>query len=237
MKTLLLALFLLAGCAQDPHEYTISPDSAKWAEDVELKAALEKLTPEEKEALAGYMIRKSVGGALGGEGIPPMGVSIKDAIADQQAWEAERKREEAEAAALAERIRVEKEARLKTLRDAVTVAVAEMYLRPSNYRAGRYSDSIALTVAFENHADKDVVGVKGMVKFSDLFGDEIKSISLSYDEGIKANATASWAAELRYNQFIAEDVKLGNTPLDKMKVTWEPETIIYADGTTLSANE
>ena len=76
MKALLFVLFLILGCAGDPHEYTISPDSAKWAEDVELKAALEKLTPEEKEALAGYMIRKSVGEAFGGEGIPPMGVTI-----------------------------------------------------------------------------------------------------------------------------------------------------------------
>ncbi len=80
---------------------------------------------------------------------------------------------------------------------------------------------------------KDLAGVKGTIAFQDLFDDEIKRVGFSYDDGLRAGKTATWSGSLDYNQFMDSDVKLRNTPLEKMTVRWEPEVLIYTDGAKL----
>jgi hypothetical protein len=121
------------------------------------------------------------------------------------------------------------------MNEAVTVAVASMNFVPSDIYKGRYQDSIALSIAFENKTRKDIAGVKGAVQFNDMFGAAIKSVGVSWDAGVKVGAVATWDASLGYNQFMAEDKKLASTPLHKMKVVWTPETILFTDGSKMPA--
>ena len=95
---------------------------------------------------------------------------------------------------------------------------------------GDFSDANTFTFQFINNTDKDIEGVKGVISFNDLFGDQIKRVNISYDEGIKAGETKLYRASLDYNQFMDEDMKLRQTELEKLKYEWEVQTIIYADG-------
>lgn len=100
-----------------------------------------------------------------------------------------------------------------------------------SFMNGDFQDANTFTFKFINNTDKDIAGVKGYLVLNDLFGDQIKGVNLSYDEGILAGKTTLYRASIDYNQFIDEDIKLRQTELSKLKYTWEVNTIIYADGT------
>jgi len=87
MKRMLLLILLsgvLAGC-NDPHDAKIPP----LTEFSTIKTQLEKLTPEERDLLAGYMMRKTVGAAFGEKSPSEEGVTIGQAIEAQKKWKAE----------------------------------------------------------------------------------------------------------------------------------------------------
>lgn len=231
LRHLGFALVLMA-CSVDPLNTSLPDDVAEWKDSAELKAAAGKMSDEDKEALMGFAARHILTEALGGTPAP-VPATVREAIAEQRAFIEERDRLEAEAAALAEKQRRENEVRLARLRKAVTVGLVEKDFLESDYRRGIYGERIAMRLVFQNNTDQDIAGVKGAVVFSDMFGDEIKTIRLSYDEGIKANARQEWAGEIKYNQFRPEDQKLAHTEREKIKMTWNPEVILFTDGSTL----
>lgn len=100
-----------------------------------------------------------------------------------------------------------------------------------NFVEGNYQDSNNFTFQFTNNTDKDVEGIKGVITLKDLFGDQIKRVTISYDEGVAVGESKLYRASLDYNQFMDDDIKLRNTDLAKMKYEWEVSTIIYSDGT------
>lgn len=93
-----------------------------------------------------------------------------------------------------------------------------------------FGDEMTFTFLLTNNTTKDISGVKGTIVFHDIFGDEITSLSYSYDKGIEANETITDARTVDYNQFSSSDEKLRNTPLDKLTYDWKVDTIVYADG-------
>lgn len=233
MKIYLLipVLIGLIGCS-DPYSYSLSPSPESWANDAKLKKSIEKLSEDEKELLTGYMMRTM----FNGEAISPLGISIREAIDSQASWKEEKRIQEEEMTALAAKIEAEIKEKRDKLLEVVTVALVTKEFRAANYSYNRYSDTIAITVAFQNKSDKDISGIKGSMALNDMFGESIKVIGLSYDDGVSAGKTVSWKGELDYNQFMAKDVKLATTPTEKMKVEWHPQTIIYSDGTVLDLN-
>lgn len=54
-----------------------------------------------------------------------------------------------------------------------------------------YQDYITYKFAFENKTDKDITAFTGQMVFLDLFDKEIKSLNLTYDDGVKANSTTN----------------------------------------------
>jgi hypothetical protein len=44
-----------------------------------------------------------------------------------------------------------------------------------------------------------------------------------------------WHGSKKYNQFESSDQTLRNTPLEKIKFEFEPDAIVYADGSELKA--
>jgi hypothetical protein len=130
----------------------------------------------------------------------------------------------------------EQQAKVTAMTEALDVTVSEKGFLPADWAAG-HGDYITLLLVFDNKSGKDLEGVKGSLKFKDMFGDVVKEITVSYDEPIKAKSTSEWAAQVDYNEFMDSDVKLRNTELEKLAIEWVPDTYIYADGTTLSASE
>ena len=235
MKTRLLALmafatFVVSACA-DPKSHKIpSGPASEWP--ASFTESTETLSAEERELLAGYLVRRSLSGDPGTE------LTISEAIDNQRAFEAERISRETEEAALAEQARKAKEDRIAAFREKVTVALAGTTLLPENYSAGRYSPEFRMELAVANKSNKDIRGVKGTVVFRDLFDDEFLRIGLSMDERVAAGEQRTIGGYgLELNQFMDDHNKLAATKYEDLKFEFVPEAIVFADGTTERISE
>jgi hypothetical protein len=72
-----------------------------------------------------------------------------------------------------------------------------------------------------------------------LFGDELSAFQVSNDDGIKAGSTRTWigSRSVRFSLGNNKDRKLAELENDKYKVVWEPQAIIFPDGTSLKLPE
>jgi hypothetical protein len=76
---------------------------------------------------------------------------------------------------------------------AVLAAVACRCLRELTDRIRQYGEKrVNMVMVLENKTDKDIQGVKATLKFTDIFGDHIRNIKFSYDDGIGAKNTATY---------------------------------------------
>jgi len=219
-----LAVFIfLVGCS-DPKSY----EATKLTED-QRKELGQKLTADEGKKLAGWMMRHALG-----RNEPPVGTTVAQALKEQDEWLAKQKEE----AAKADELRKKVEAERKAKQEEFAKLLSAVLITKRN-KEGEYSRRfIALEIAYENKSDKDILGVKGILKITDIFGDKILNIRWSYDGGVLAKQTAiEKKAGVDVNQFKDSDMKLWNTEFDKLKSTFEISTIIFKDGTTVSAPE
>ena len=92
---------------------------------------------------------------------------------------------------------------------------------------------LALRFKIKNKSDKTVRAVKGEVIFTDLFDEKIASVDFIYEKPLEAGAEATWEPASNYNQYKESDRKMKMTAFKNMKVTWEPEKIIFKDGSSL----
>jgi len=100
---------------------------------------------------------------------------------------------------------------------------------PADFYAGRIQDFIIFEITFENKTEKDIKGAKGILTFFDIFDEKITSLEVRYDKGIKKNSQKIWEAQIEFNPFIEDDIRLKN--VKEFKYRWEPAMIIYEDGT------
>jgi hypothetical protein len=160
-----------------------------------------------------------------------VGKSYKELLvqADELAAKMKEKEEEEK------RLKLEEERRRKEISLKISESIT-FALTKKGYSEYNYQDYITYTFTFENKSNKDILGIKGSVTFYDIFDEKIKSLSLSYDDGIKSKKTVNYRATTDYNQFMSEDKKLKDTELNKLKVVWEPEQLIFSDGEKISLN-
>ncbi len=107
----------------------------------------------------------------------------------------------------------------------------DLKILKKGFTDGDYQDSISMSLELTNNSGKELDGVKGTIRIQDLFGDHIKSIGISYDDGLKISEVKLYSVYLEYNQFIDSDIELRNIDLAKMNYEWEVETLVYTDGT------
>jgi hypothetical protein len=208
-----------------------------------IKPALEKLTPEERELAAGYIMRHTIGAKLGGlfggkenPGIPE-GMTLGKAIEEQRKFRTDAALEETKQQALKAKLQAEREPALKPMREAVTVTLVSKKITTERGYSGMVMDeNLEVTFGYKNNSAKDIAGVKGRVSVKDLFGDEISAFQISNDSTIKAGQTTTWTGSrsVRYSLGSNKDRKLAELDDDKYKVVWEPQVIVFADGTKLS---
>lgn len=134
---------------------------------------------------------------------------------------------------LAKEIREKEEVEKARLRQMVTMALVEKSFVESDPMSSRYQDYITIKVALENNSDKDIKAIKGNLIFKDVFGDKIDSVGFKYDEGIKSHSKEIWKGGIEYNQFIDSHQKLRSIELKNLSLEWEPQTILFEDGTKL----
>ncbi|HCF58962.1 MAG TPA: hypothetical protein DFS52_13345 [Myxococcales bacterium] len=226
---LLLSLCFI-GCS-DPYAQKLPASIDGLEKDEALKKAIQKLPEQEKALLGQFLLRRGLAQAFGGGGAEE--VTVRQAIDRQRRWLEEQAKQEAEAKALADRVKAEREAKRKEFAETLTVAVTSLQFVKGSFASRRFDDRFQITLAFQNKTARAFAGVKGTLVFADMFGTAIKQISIAYDQGIEAGSTATWAGEVDFNQFIDDDKKLASTPLDKLKTSWLPEHYIFSDGTAM----
>ncbi|TFY99266.1 hypothetical protein EZ313_22140 [Ramlibacter henchirensis] len=237
MSRLLIAVAVVAlvGCSDPKH--TALPTEIEKYETI--KPQVEKLTPEERELFAKYAMRKAMKGTLlGGMAGATDATTIGEAIENQRTFMAEAARREAEAAALKEKAKAQREAGLKAMRDIVTVALVSKRLDVQRGYSGIEMDrKFVMSVAYKNSGTKDIAGVKGTLIVQDLFGDTLSEFLISNDETIKVGDTVTWTGSrsTRFSFGNNKDEKLAELSDDKFKVVWEPEMVVFTDGTKLTA--
>jgi hypothetical protein len=111
--------------------------------------------------------------------------------------------------------------------------VVNVTLTDIELKSGDYSKYTNVKISFENLSEKNILGIKGVASFKDIFGDTIKRINLSSDEGVKAGEVFIYDGRIDVNQFIDSDLKLATTPKEKIQFSFEPEVILFEDGSKL----
>lgn len=233
--TILVLSAALAACS-GPKSTPIPTDPSKWDT---LASSSKRLSDDDRRLLATYLMRMGVGAAFGNSKVSvPPGTTIGDAIDAQSKFEADQKEAEVQAAAVKSKADAQLAQRAARLKQAATVVLTNLSVLSKNYDAGRYSDRLALTFAIMNRTGKAISGVKGVTVFDDQFGAEISRMSLSMDEDVAPNSTRTIEGYGKdINQFEADDQKLATTPFSKIKATFIPEMIVFADGSKLGSTE
>lgn len=224
MTVLLITGVMVTGCSK-PQDAVIPKDMSTW--DSELKPKVEKLSDEEKQIFARYMIRVKMAEAFGGSGMPE-GTTIGLAIQEQKDFEAKQKAKEQEQAALKAKAEAQQKAAIDEMNSVLTFAMLS-----KEHREIEYQEYMLTKISFENKSKKDVSGVKGLIKVSDMFGDKIIDLGVSYDSEILAGNIVTDTLSFNYNQFMADHKNFMGGDLNKMKVVFVPETILFKDGTKL----
>lgn len=240
--TVVVCSILLTACS-GPKDTPLPRDIEKMES---IKPAMEKLTPEDRDLAAGYIMRHTIGAKLGGlfggkegPGIPE-GMTLGKAIEEQKKFKADAALEEAKQQALKAKLQAEREAMLKPMREAVTVTLVSKNLATERGYSGIVTDeNLEVTFGYKNNSVKDILGVKGRISIRDLFGDEISAFQISNDSTIKAGQTATWTGSrsVRFSMGNNKDRKLADLGDDKFKVMWEPQVIVFSDGTKLGLPE
>ncbi|RYH28897.1 MAG: hypothetical protein EON54_22960 [Alcaligenaceae bacterium] len=229
--TLLCLAALAAGCSK-PTATVIPTDMSKW--DTDLAPAMQKLNDEDRQLATGYLMRAKLGEAFGGKGLPP-GTTIADALANQRQFIAQREAADAEARALAERVKKERAALAEQINAAVTVTLVEKSQLPRDYGQRRMSDQQIFRVAVLNKSSTEVIGVAGELQFLDVFGKQVAATSFTISEHIKPSQVFNWIGSRDYNQFIDSHKTLWNLEEGKYTTRFVPEGIVFADGRKLVA--
>jgi hypothetical protein len=226
LRALLLVVPLAVSACSSPDEKKLTK------ENVEAISKTKALTGEEVQLLQGYVIRTGMASAFSGGNVESAfdsSKSIRQAINEQRQWihddSVRTAREKAEAEAAARR----HEQELARLRALVTVVPVR-----KGFTDGTYDDYVTFQMVAKNNGEKSVVGFKGYVRVTDLFDDVISRLQVKEDESLAPGPERVFRTAYSYNQFMDRDTKLRYTEFEKMKFVWEPEVILFADGTQLA---
>lgn len=224
---LILVGFILSGCSNVKDlKFTESNQS----EIMEKIKNSKDLTGEETGLLTIAMMRYSF------EKKSFTGKKVGEIIAEQKKIYTEAEMKEKEAKRLADEA-AKKEAQIAAeLSKYIVVAPFKKEFRKANYMNGIYDDVIVISFVFENKGTKDIKAFQGEAKFKDLFGTELKSNNLMYDNGLKAGEKKKWTGTLKFNQF-SDNAKFRDTELGNIKFEWVPKAIIFADNSKLGSTE
>jgi hypothetical protein len=234
MKNLILAMLaalLLSACSK-PQDTVIPSDVSKW--DTELAPQVKKLPDEEQKLAVAYIARAKLGEVFGGKGVP-FGTTLGDAVKQQRAWQHEQEEADRKAAVLKAEVEKQAKEHAALVAQAVTVSLVSKRQLPTNFDAGRYGEEQEFKIAVKNTGTKPLVGVSGTIEFIDVFDKTVGAVGFKISEPLEPGAGTVWTGTRRYNQFLSEHRAVWDLEEGKYKTRFVPDTIVFADGTKLSA--
>jgi hypothetical protein len=233
-KIAVLILFLitfLVGC-DDPKKAIVPSNISSWKSEQKFKDTVQKLSEEEKRLFVAYAMRAGLSQAFGGQGLKE-GLTVGEAIEIQKSWQFEQQKEKDRQRILADEIKQKQLVSFKEMNEALTVTLIGLEFKKSDPKSGKYQDSFDIQAGFKNNTTENLAGVKGTVILKDMFGEIIKQINLSNDQGIKARETMTYGGSMDFNQFLDEDKRLQSIGFDKLQFEWQPDIYIFDGGKKL----
>ena len=236
MKKLILTCFValfLAACS-DPKSLVLNNK-----EDIELHSnELKTLSDEDKQLLAAYIIRAEMAGVIAG--IPTSdtyGITVGEAIERQKRFIADQEKSESERKAAEEKAQQE-----YTQKEALMNAAAPFVFVSHEKKVDEY-ESITAEVVFTvtNKSDKDIIGTKGVAIFYDKFGDELYRTNLKLDFAdiggvLPVGKDYTFDGSTPINRFMDNAMKFADTPTSELTFKYQPEVVLFKDGTSIRAN-
>lgn len=131
---------------------------------------------------------------------------------------------------LSERIKQE---RITSMIDSLN-SFFTLLLKDKSYDHDAFREYIGLELLISNKSAIDIKGIKGEIKFYDLFGDLLKRAEIKCDSSIAAGKELSFYARIDYNYLIDNDLKFFQMDYSKFTTQFIPREIIFADGKKIS---
>ena len=218
---ILLPLFLCLVACSNPQNYEVAKLTNEQRTTVHQILTAEQLDKLDSWIYRNATTRQSV----------PRGVTVQQALRDQDVWLANKKIGDTKADQLRKQTQAERAARQEELSRVLTVSVVSK----KNQVQEDERRFVALDIAYESKTGKPIQGVQGILRFSDIYGNAIIDVSRSYDHEISPKQTAiDREVCVSINQLNESEVNLWNTDFDKLRYTFEAHTITFKDGTHLS---
>jgi hypothetical protein len=218
-----IAFTLLVGCSN-----ALNYEVATLTDQQRAKVQ-QILTASQSKRLDDWIARNTAGSRR-----PPSGVTVEQAIKDQDGWLTKRKIAEANADEQKKRAQAERAAEHAVLAKVLYVTVVSK----KNMVEMDDRKVVALEIRYDNKSDKDIRGLKGVFKLTDIYGDAIIDISWSYDGGIAARKTAiQHDAIVPIDKLVEPQATLWGTDFDQLRSTFEVNNILFKDGTSMNTHD
>jgi len=224
----LISALLLAGCSKV--KSTVIPSNPKQWDTI--SDQVKTLDQEDKRLLTAYLMRAGLAAAFTNNAVAiPEGTTIGDAIEQQRQFEAKNSADEAKAEALKAQTEAAQAVATKRLKGLITFAGLGVSILPKDYEVQRYSPQLSVRFVIKNTTGKDIAGVRGSIVLQDIFGSPLKKLAVSADTTIPAGQSVNFSDYVwDLNQFSNDDSHLAATNLDKIKIAFSPQMIVFADG-------
>jgi hypothetical protein len=161
------------------------------------------------------------------------GKTVGTLISDQEAYDADQKAQREKAATLAAQVKQRHDDSLRALQHVITVALVDKSYHVADVMNGDYQDLITFELAFRNNGSKAIRAVKGTLGFKNLLGDIIYSANFEHSIDVAPGQSISWDGTLDFNQYNDALVQLRDAQLRNIRLDWEPEQILFSDGTKM----
>lgn len=219
-------LALLVGCSVKRERVTTDNVDAIAAK----VGADSSVTQEERQLFAGYVVRSRLAGMLGATP-PPLNITVGEAIEAQRRFVAERHATEERERAEAERAERQRQAEIQAIRSMVSARLTAVDYQRAEPMAGQFEDYLHLRIHVRNQGTRALRGVRGALVFHNTFGQVVARVDANIERDLAPSSEDDVVLSKTYNQFRDEDRAMRNFDLSRGRVEWEPEQIVFADGT------
>ena len=163
--------------------------------------------------------------------------TVGQMIADQAAFDADKKAQAEKEARVAAEARARHNAQVTALKNALTVALVDKGYHPADYANFEYESYVTMQLALRNNSSKSIRAVKGSLDFQTPLGDSIYESAFEDSDTIPPRHTETWAGSIKYNQFNDALTRFRNADLRNIRLNWQPKEILFTDGSRLRVSD
>jgi len=119
----------------------------------------------------------------------------------------------------------------------LAVNLVEKAFLPKDVHSDRIRNVESFRFRYRNTGSKEIRAFRGDVVFSDLSGREFFRVDLTSEAHMMPGATEIEDRKIELDHFTPRHDQLVATPLENLSIRFEPQSIVFADGTRVGSVE